>query len=87
MEPTSTKSATMTVPEAGAEMGISRNLAYQLARDGTMPSIRLGRRIVVPRVAFERWLSAAGAKHSGQPAAPAPEAAHEPHAGPPRTGG
>lgn len=51
---------TMTVPEVGEAIGVSRNLAYQLARDGVIPSLRLGRRIVVPRVAFERWLATAG---------------------------
>jgi Helix-turn-helix domain len=34
-------------------LGISRALAYQLVR-GELPSIRLGRRVVVPRAALLR---------------------------------
>ena len=39
---------TMTVEEASAALGISRSLAYELVRRGDIPSLRLGRRIVVP---------------------------------------
>lgn len=51
---------TLSVPEAAAELGISRNLAYQLAREGVIPSIRLGRRVVVPRVALDALLIGVG---------------------------
>ena len=50
-------SAAMPIKEFSDEMGISINLAYQLAREGRIPTIRLGRRIVIPRVAFDRWLN------------------------------
>ena len=39
---------TLTVEEAAAVLGISRALAYELVRRGEIPSVRLGRRIVVP---------------------------------------
>lgn len=39
---------TMTVEEAGEALGISRSLAYELVRNGDLPSVRLGRRLVVP---------------------------------------
>jgi excisionase family DNA binding protein len=52
--------ATMKVEEAGKELGISRNAAYQAARAGEIPTIRIGRRLLVPRVAFERMLESAG---------------------------
>jgi excisionase family DNA binding protein len=39
---------TLTVEEAGARLGISRTLAYELVRRGEIPSIRLGRRVLVP---------------------------------------
>jgi excisionase family DNA binding protein len=42
----------MTV-EAGEVLGISRSLAYELVRRGEIPSLRLGRRIVVPVHALE----------------------------------
>ena len=47
---------TLTVDEAAKLLGISRNLAYELVRLGQIPSVRLGRRIVVPRAALERVL-------------------------------
>ena len=45
-----------TVPEAARLLGISRNLAYQLVRDGDLPAKRLRGRLVISRHAFERWL-------------------------------
>ena len=49
--------ATITVEEMAVRLGIGRNLAYELAATGQVPSIRLGhRRLVIPLVAFERWL-------------------------------
>lgn len=39
----------LTVEEAAELLGISRGLAYELVRKGDLPSIRLGRRLVVPR--------------------------------------
>jgi excisionase family DNA binding protein len=58
---------TMTVNEAAVRLGISRGSAYAAARRGELPAIRLNRRIVVPRVAFQRWLESA-ATGSGEPA-------------------
>jgi excisionase family DNA binding protein len=47
---------TMTVDEAGAMLGIGRSLAYQLAHNGQLPVIRLGKRFLVSRKAFEAML-------------------------------
>lgn len=47
---------TLSVEEAGRLLGISRGLAYMLVNRGDIPSIRLGRRIVVPRRALDRLL-------------------------------
>ena len=38
----------LTVEEAAVALGISRALAYELVADGTLPSLRLRRRIIVP---------------------------------------
>lgn len=43
----------LSVEEAGALLGISRDLAYDLVARRELPSIRLGRRLVVPRRALE----------------------------------
>lgn len=53
---------TMSVPEAGRRLGIGRNAAYEAAHRGDIPAIRIGRRYIVPRVAFERMLAEAGQK-------------------------
>jgi excisionase family DNA binding protein len=47
---------TLTVPQAARVLGISRGLAYQMARQGTIPTLRFGRRLVVPRKAIEKLL-------------------------------
>ena len=40
--------ATCEVPDAGALLGLSRSSAYRAAARGEIPTIRLGRRLVVP---------------------------------------
>jgi excisionase family DNA binding protein len=50
--------ATLSITEAAAVLGIGRTLAYELARTGELPTLRLGRRLVVPRHALERMLGA-----------------------------
>ncbi len=50
---------TLTIEEAGALLGISRALAYELVKRGELPSLRLGRRVVVPRKALEAFVEAA----------------------------
>ena len=43
------ESLTITIEDAARLLGISRGLAYEAARRGEMPVIRLGRRLLVPR--------------------------------------
>jgi excisionase family DNA binding protein len=50
------KRLTVTVEEAGELLGISRSLAYELVHRGELPSLRLGRRLVVPIRALEELL-------------------------------
>ena len=42
-------SATVTVTEAARILGISRTTAYETVRDGSLRSIRVRRRILIPR--------------------------------------
>lgn len=53
----------LTVEETGELLGISRTLAYDLVRPGTIPSLRLGRRIVVPRHTLLNLLDAGTAQN------------------------
>ncbi len=51
---------TMTVDETAIELGISRNAAYEAVKRGEIPSIRIGRRLLIPKAAFDRMLAEAG---------------------------
>ena len=51
---------TMTVEEAAVVLGISRATAYDAVSRGEIPCIRIGRRILIPKVALERLLDGAG---------------------------
>jgi excisionase family DNA binding protein len=58
---------TVTVDRAAGIVGVSRASAYEAVRYGQIPSIRIGRRILVPTAALLRLLAAeAGGR---QPAA------------------
>lgn len=52
-----TEKLVLTVPEAGELLGVSRVHAYLMVKMGQIPIIKLGRRIVVPRVALEKMLA------------------------------
>jgi excisionase family DNA binding protein len=51
---------TLSIPEAGRTLGIGRSAAYEAARTGQLPTIRIGRRLLVPIVALERLLEEVG---------------------------
>jgi len=51
---------TVTVTECANLLGISRDLCYAQIRLGAIPSIRLGRRLVVPRLALEHMIATVG---------------------------
>ena len=45
-----------TVPEAAQLLGFSRNFGYELARTGQIPILRFGKRMLVPKAAFDKML-------------------------------
>ena len=45
-----------TVPEAGCLLGLSRNGSYEAAKRGEIPTIRVGRLLLVPKAAFHRMI-------------------------------
>jgi len=47
---------TISVQEAARRLGIGKDLAYQAAESGELPTVRIGRRILVPVAALEAML-------------------------------
>ena len=56
-EGVSVERLTFTVPEAGKRVGLGRNAAYKAARRGEIPTIRIGRKILVPILRLEKLLN------------------------------
>ena len=55
---------TYNIEEAAQLLGIGRNSCYEAAKRGEIPSVRLGKRLVVPRAALDRLLESGNAKPS-----------------------
>jgi excisionase family DNA binding protein len=51
-----TARATYSVDEAAAKLGLNRNSAYAGVKAGTIPSIRVGGRLLVPKAMLDRML-------------------------------
>jgi len=47
---------TVNVAEAAKMLGISRNQAYKTVREGGLPCLKFGRRVVIPLSALEMLL-------------------------------
>jgi excisionase family DNA binding protein len=56
---------TLTVEEAGQLLGVSRSYAYELVRQGALPCMRLGRRIVIPVRALDALIDRVVAETAG----------------------
>lgn len=41
--------------EVARQLHVSRQRAYELAARGRIPATRMGRRVIVPRAAWDRW--------------------------------
>jgi excisionase family DNA binding protein len=50
----------LTVEEVRKRLRLGRNAMYDAISNGQVPSIRLGRRILIPRVALEAMLRGEG---------------------------
>ena len=50
-------SAVYSVNEAAKLLGIGRNLAYEAIQRGEIPSFKVGRRLLVPRLALEKIMT------------------------------
>jgi excisionase family DNA binding protein len=47
---------TYNIEEAGQLLGCGRNQAYLAARAGQIPTIKIGKRLLVPKAALDRML-------------------------------
>ena len=52
---------TISVNELPKVLGVGRNSAYALVKRSDFPSVRIGRRIVIPVDALKKWLD----EHTG----------------------
>jgi predicted DNA-binding transcriptional regulator AlpA len=52
---------TYSIEETAVILGLSRASAYNYAKTGILPVIRLGKRLIVPAAAIERMLTAEAA--------------------------
>jgi excisionase family DNA binding protein len=50
--------ATFSVEEFAEIFGLSRTSAYVATNNGTVGTVRIGRRLIIPRAAIERLLAA-----------------------------
>lgn len=56
---------TLSVAEVQQALGVGRNTVYELVSRSDFPKIRVGRKIIVPRDAFLRWLAAQTEQQAG----------------------
>ncbi|MEN8905841.1 MAG: helix-turn-helix domain-containing protein [Clostridiales bacterium] len=45
-----------SVQETSKILNIGMNRIYKLLRDNTIPNVRLGKKIIIPKKALENWL-------------------------------
>lgn len=48
----------LRVPEVARTLGIARSLAYEMARDGRLPTVHIGKAVRIPRRRLEAWIEA-----------------------------
>jgi len=44
----------ISIPEAAKLLGLSRNFTYELVKRGELPSIKFGKRKLIPIIALEK---------------------------------
>lgn len=56
VEPSPAGPQTLSVEQAASRLGISRSTAYECVRNGSIPSLRFRRRIVIPAAVIDQLL-------------------------------
>ncbi|MGI8876141.1 MAG: helix-turn-helix domain-containing protein [Egibacteraceae bacterium] len=72
--------ATITIEEAGELLGISRRSAYRAAAAGELPTLRLGRRLLVPTPRLLALLGLPDGRADAPPLRPAGPRSGDAHA-------
>jgi len=54
----------LTVKEVAEKLGICTHLVRRQIKKGVIPCVKLGDRYLIPKVAFERWLTLERSEHS-----------------------
>lgn len=62
-------SATYTIDQVAEMLGVGRKLVYESCDRKEIPHLRLGRKIVFPKAAIDRWLDSAGDVQDAEPVA------------------
>ncbi len=57
---------TLTIEETARLLGIGRQLAYDRVKAGEIPVLKIGRRLLVPRIALEKMLQEPKTPNSNQ---------------------
>ncbi|MEW6470650.1 MAG: helix-turn-helix domain-containing protein [Actinomycetota bacterium] len=58
---------TLSVEEAAAALGISRSHAWRMVNRGTLPSLRIGHRVLVPVPDLQEWILEARIRAASDP--------------------
>jgi excisionase family DNA binding protein len=56
----------LTVPQVASQLQMGLTATYGLIRSGSIPSVRIGNRIRVPRPAMDRWVNELSAQAGQQ---------------------
>mgnify|MGYP001156503627 CR=1 FL=1 len=62
---TQTAPLVYTIAEAASLLTLGRSSMYNAVRNGSIPSVKLGRRLLIPRAALEQFLLKAGQPENG----------------------
>ena len=60
-------SSRMSIPEIANRLSIGRIAVYTMLEQGVIPAVRLGRRWIVTRHAYEQWERTCGMRTGLQP--------------------
>lgn len=60
----SENSDVMVPAEVFDRLGIGKDVGYEMLKQGQIPSIKAGKRYLIPRAAFEKMLAAPGERNA-----------------------